>query len=630
MSKQRQESKPRERIARESLSLRDELLAKLREFVPQTFSNGSVDFEKLRELLDDNINDQSERFSFTWAGRRDAVATLQAPTSATLIPDVGNSVDFEDADHVFIEGENLETLKSLYRSYYGRVKMIYIDPPYNTGNDLIYPDNFSDPLENYLRITGQKNDGGNYLSTTRETSGRFHSAWLSMMYPRLAIARQLLRDDGVIFVTIDDHECPNLRLLMNEIFGEENFIGCIIWKKMDSPSRNDKTRYVSNYHDYVLCYARNRDRAGLKQKAKPEILNAYPFQLPDGRYARRRQLRKNGKHARREDRPTLWYPVTAPDGMEIYPIAPDGWEGRWVLSKNTWKKRQAEGMTEWIKRSYGWVPYYIEVAAENPGTPWPTIWTEVDQNRQAKAEFTELMGSDVEFDNPKPTSLVKEMLRMATSDADIVVDFFAGSGTTAQAVLDLNREDGSNRCFILVQIPEPIRSGKNSPYKTLADIARTRIEKSIGRLKGNLLDPDERGGPENLAFRAFKLANSNFRRWAGIETKDADVYAEQLELFADTLVPGWNPATVIWEVALREGFALTSKIDKCEVESQTVWRVIDPELEQSFYICLDDTLGMGTVRKLGLTRDDLFVCRDTALNDTLAANLALECRLKVL
>lgn len=442
-----------EQVAAQSPDMREELLDQLQAIAPEAFTEGKLDLDKLTQLTAGAVEDKPERFAFTWAGKRDAVAILQAPTRATLVPDPENSINFDEAQHVFIEGENLETLKVLYRAYFGRVKMVYIDPPYNTGNDLIYPDNFADPLDHYLRVTGQKCGNGDYLSSSPETSGRYHSAWLSMMYPRLVLARQLLRDDGVIFITIDDHEMANLRLLMNEIFGEENFVASIIWKKMDSPSRNDKDRYVTNYHDYILCYARSRERAGLKQKTKPEILKAYPLQLSDGR------------------------------------------------------------------------------------------------------------------------------------------------------------------------------------YRTIADIAHGRIQKSIERLQQQKEqpDPDEREGPENLSLCAFKLAGSSMRRWSGgVKTKDADAYAAQLDAFADTLVDGCKPENVIWEVALREGFALTSEIEKQEIEGQTFWRVTDPEREQSFHICLDDALSIEAVRALGLTRENLFVCRDKALDDTLAANLALQCRLKVL
>ena len=231
------------------------LREQLRALVPEAFAEGKLNTDKLIALLGENGDAGPERYSFSWAGKRDAIAMLQLPTRATLVPDREHSVNFDEAQHVFIEGENLEVLKVLYRSYFGRVKMIYIDPPYNTGNDFIYPDDFADPLDHYLRITGQKNGDGDYTTSQVDKNGRIHSAWLSMMYPRLALARQLLRDDGVIFVSIDDNECSNLRNLMNEIFGEENFIAIIIWQKVYAPKNSAK--YFSDDHDYIVAYARN-------------------------------------------------------------------------------------------------------------------------------------------------------------------------------------------------------------------------------------------------------------------------------------------------------------------------------------------------------------------------------------
>jgi adenine-specific DNA-methyltransferase len=246
-----------EPVHRETVNVAEEQLARLKELFPETFAEGQVDFEKLRATLGDLVDDRPERYTFTWAGKRDAIRLLQTPTRATLVPCREESVNFDETQHVFIEGDNLEVLKLLYKPYFGRVKMIYIDPPYNTGNDFIYPDNFADPLATYLQLTGQQDAEGTLLTSNPETSGRYHSAWLSMMYPRLFLARQLLREDGVIFVSIDDHEVHNLRLLMNEVFGEENFIATVIWQKVYSPKNTAK--HFSEDHDYALVYARSAE-----------------------------------------------------------------------------------------------------------------------------------------------------------------------------------------------------------------------------------------------------------------------------------------------------------------------------------------------------------------------------------
>src|SRR5690606_13091175 len=261
---------------------------------------------------------------------------------------------------------------------------------------------------------------------------------------------ELLSERGSIWITLDDNEVHHARALLDEIFGEEQFVACLIWKKMDSPSRNDKDRAISSYHDYLLVYAKDSEFCALRPEIRESILDAYPLQLPSGQLARRRQLRKNGKNARRQDRPTMWYPLNAPDESEVWPVAPEGWDGRWVLKAKEWKDREKRGLTEWIKRDYGWVPYYIEVAPEEPSAPWSTIWDDVDQNRQAKAELTDIVGKQDEFQTPKPTSLIRKILEVA-GDVDLILDSFAGSGTTAHAVLAQNAKDQGNRKFILVE-----------------------------------------------------------------------------------------------------------------------------------------------------------------------------------
>ncbi|HZY90333.1 MAG TPA: DNA methyltransferase, partial [Gemmataceae bacterium] len=494
-----------------------------------------------------------------------------------------------------------------------------------------YPDDYKDPLKTYLELTGQADAEGNLLTSNPETSGRYHSAWLSMMYPRLFLARQLLREDGVICVSIDDHEVHHLRVLMNEVFGEENFVATIIWQKMDSPSRNEENRAISDYHDYIVCYARDQESKGLRPQSKPEIVEGYQVKLPDGQMARRRQLRKNGKGARRQDRPTLWYALTAPDGTTVWPLAPEGWEGRWVLSRETWQEREKGGLTEWIKRDYGWVPYYLEIAPEEPEVPWSTIWDDVDQNRQAKAEFSALMGRDVDFTNPKPSNLIRRLVSIASGEDDIVCDFFAGSSTTGHAVLEANREDGSNRKFILVQLPEPTG---NKSFPTIADIGKERIRRVIARLKKaneGTLDLKDRDTPEDLGFKVFKLAKPHIQQWSADGNRDPDAYAAKLALFNDPLVPGWTAANVLWEVALREGFSLNTRFARQELgNGNTVWEVSDPDSGQQFAVCLDEEVRADLSRHYALAPERLFVCRDKALDDTAAANLALQCRLKTI
>lgn len=578
---------------------------------------GKVDLERLRLTLGEAVDVGKERYSMNWPGKADCFRTIQAPSLATLRPCPEESVNFDTTENLIIEGDNLEVLKLLQKSYLAKVKMIYIDPPYNTGNDFIYPDNYTESLETYLEYTGQVDAQGKKFSTNTEADGRFHSKWLNMMYPRPYLARNLLCNDGVIFVSIDDTEVDNLRKICNDIFGEENFLACIIWQKMDSPSRNEANRATTNFHDYILLYARDVTKARLRQKAKPGILDAYPITLPDGRLARRRQLRKNGKNARREDRPTLWFSLTAPDGTEVWPVAPEGWEGRWVLSLETWREREAAGLTEWVRRDYGWVPYYVEIAPTEPTVPWPTIWTDVDQNRQAKARFTELMGPGVEFDNPKPPSLITQMLHMATEPDDIVLDFFAGSGVTGEAVLAQNAKDEGGRRFILVQLPEP--TGQ-AAYSTIAEICKERIRRVIKELDqktNGALDLNE-NLDAGRGFRVFKLGESNFNTWDAAASEDEPGLTKQLALHIDHIRHGRTSQDIMHEILLKAGFPLTIPIQTLELTGKAVHSVADGAL----LLCLERKLTIELIRAMADRKPERVVCLDQGFtgNDQLKAN----------
>lgn len=619
------QSDSRDGIAGESPSPLDELVAHLRLLAPQAFSEDRVDFGKLRELLADEIDERPERFSFTWSGRRDAVAMLQAPTSATLVPDTAESVNFTDAQHVFIEGENLETLKVIYRAYFGQVKMVYLDPPYNTGNDFIYPDSFAEPLDHYLRITGQTNGDGAYLSSAPETGGRFHSAWLSMMYPRLVMSRQFLSEDGVICVSISDREVAALKLLLNEVFGEENFVAQFVWKSRKFPDSRSTTQ-VSTDHEYLLAYRRSPE--GLfRGSERDETKFRNPDDDPRGPWMSRSMLGL----ATAEQRPNLHFPITDPaTGISFGPPASRGWR----YSKTRMQRLIDEGCVLFPSNPNGRPrEKKFKRDLQNRFMAFPTIIDDVHTSHGTE-EVRGIFGFQA-FDFPKPAELLRRFVEQLSSDHDIVMDFFAGSCSTAHAVMEQNRRDGGHRRYVCVQLPEPIEAGSETArrgYTTISQLGLHRIRETAKMLanSGQTLLTDSNGDAANLAVRAFRLAESNIRRWKGVKTKDAEAYAEQLDLFADTLVTGWNAENVIWEVALREGYPLTSGIERREADGQTVWRLTDPEHERSLHVCLDNKLDMDAVHKLELTPDDLFVCRDSALDDTLAANLALQCRLKVL
>lgn len=378
-----------------------------------------------------------------WIGKKAVVNHHREVPYRLLHCDKSQSVGDPEAGNLLVQGDNLEALKALLPYYAGKVKCIYIDPPYNTGNETwIYNDNVSSPeIKLWL---------GSVVGKEAEDLSR-HDKWLCMMYPRVRLLKEFLSPQGMIFVSIDDNEVHSLRYLMDEIFGKNNFVVNIIWQKMDSPSSNVGERIFSNYHDHTLVYASNISKMTARQLPKPEILNAYPDEI-DGKRARLRQLRKNGKSARREDREKMWFPMFAPDGTEVWPIHPtEGWEGRWAIGEKTYLKIKDTKEFAWKKRDGRWTPYKAEYAPDDPVVPNPSILTDVGQNRQAKAILNEMLGSNHGFDTPKPLGLLKRIIEISCDKDSIVLDSFAGSGTTGHAVLEANKIDGGSRKFILVE-----------------------------------------------------------------------------------------------------------------------------------------------------------------------------------
>ena len=619
-------------VNKEAAAISAEQTERLKELFPQIVTEGKIDFDKLREALGDEVDSRPERYSFSWAGKRDAIRLLQTPSRATLVPAKKESINFDETNNIFIEGDNLEVLKLLYKSYFGRVKMIYIDPPYNTGNDFVYPDNFADPLDTYLKLTGQKTAEGNLLTSNPETSGRYHSAWLSMMYPRLFIARQLLREDGLIFVSIDDIELHNLRMLMNEIFGEENFLAQITWKNVYGGG--SKSKHVVNQSEYVLLFARNREAVGV-------------LELPPDPEARKRYTEKDDKHPTRglyftqplattsmDFRQNLRFPIMW-KGNEIWP------EKQWQWSKERVEKALANDELVFKNDNGKWSVRYKQYLHDEDGTErsaklysvFNGPWTQ-----EGTAEIAEYFGDGKIFPFPKPTKLIKQLISCIWQEQDaIVLDFFAGSCPTAQAVYEVSRENPGSCRFIMVQLPESTPEdspARKAGYKTIADIGKERVRRVIAKLKKDKdgkLDLKNGDKAEDLGFKVFKLAESNYKPWTGPEKKDSDAYAEQMAAFTDPFVPSWKPENVIWEVAIKEGYGLNSEIiHMTGIEENSVYHVTDPDKGQSFRICLDEVLKPVALRALALGKNDLFICRDKAMTDELVANLALQCRLKTI
>jgi len=595
----------------------------LRELFPEAWSEGALDFSKLRTLLGDLSDESDERYRFGWAGKRESLQLLQTPSRAALHPAPDESLDWDATQNLFIEGDNLEALKLLYKPLFNRVKMIYIDPPYNTGNDFIYPDNFADPLKNYLIQTGQKDPNGDLQTTNPDTAGRIHSRWLSMLYPRLTLARSLLRDDGVIFVSIDDNEVHHLRLLMNEVFGEENFLADVTWEKRFTRSNN--ARLFASVKDTIVVFRRSEAVSSLKEARTEKSDSIYSNPDADERGVWTSVSYVNP--ATKAERQNLTYKIENPFTGEEVEHETNAWKfGLEQHQIHVEEKRLYWGQSGGHK--YPRLKKFLSEVSE--GIVPVDVWSHKDSGTtdEGSKELNQLIGQDT-FDNPKPTRLIKRMLQIATSvgSNDIILDFFSGSGTTGQAVLELNREDGGNRRFVLVQLPE--KTG-NPQFPTIADIGKERIRRVVARMKEQPL-LDTRDTPEDLGFKVWKLGESNFRQMKRVDPKDTAAYLEQLELMNDAMLPDSDPQSVRYEVALREGFGLNCALEPVAgVEGADVWKVSDAEKGQHFFLSLNDTLALESLRPLKLSPDDLFICRGIALDDDTAANLTLQCRLKMI
>ena len=587
-----------------------ERLRQLKQLFPECLTEGEVDTEKLQKLLYTSGGGKTpERYAFTWTGKRDAIRILNTPTEATLKPCRTDSLHFESTPNLFIEGDNLEVLKLLYKPYFGRIKTIYIDPPYNTGNDFVYPDNYAKPLDTYLQLSGQLDTEGNLQTSNPETSGRYHSTWLSMMYPRLFLARQLLSDDGIIFVSIDDREVHNLCFIMNEIFGEENFMRRLVWQR-HAGGRSDVKHFATD-HEYILTYAKNLHSIGKLRRPLTEKEKA-DYTEEDEHYATLGPYKTRGFQAQRQHGGHL-YEIECPDGS----IVLRHW--RWQQSRFLQAKR--ENKIAFKQNQNGTWRVEYKLYQNEAARVLRSLLTDTERNSHARAQLRHIFKTDDVFDYPKPVGLIKHLLQFSTDSDAIVLDFFAGSCPTAQAVLELNQEDGGNRQFIMVQLPErtPEKSAaRKAGFQTIAEIGKERIRRVC-----------QNHGDEG--FRVFELAESHYRTEAEIIADDAQTYIAQLENAIDALCDGWRVEDVLYEIALKEGYPLDSTIEEVAgLQTNTVFRIVAPDRTQTFHLCLDEVLAEADIERLRLSKDSVFICRDIALTDTLAANLALQCRLKTI
>lgn len=547
----------------------------LRALFPEAFSEGKIDFEVLKQCLGGVVDDREEKYGLNWHGKRRARQIALTPSTGTLLPCLEDSVDWDTTQNLMIEGDNLEVLKLLQKSYAGKVKMIYIDPPYNTGKDFVYRDDFRDSIANYLALTGQIDSAGKKSTSNTESSGRFHTDWLNMMYPRLKLAREMLRADGTIFISIDDVEVKSVRTLCDEIFGEENFICTIVWQKVYSPA-NDK-KGVDAMHDYVIAYQKSASfNVNLLPRTSKQD-DAYSNQDNDPRGPW-----KAVDTTRAEHRDYAYYPITTPSGREVYPA-----QGRsWVFTKEELPGLIADNRL-WFGKDGNSKPskklFLTEVKQGIVPTTW---WSHEDggHNDGAKKELKALMPEGLPFQTPKPTKLIQRIAQIATSPhgEDIILDFFAGSGTTADAILRLNTEDDGNRRVVLVQIPE---ATGQADYPTIADICKERFSR-VGR-KVRTEKPAFSG---DLGFRAYKLAASNIRAW---EPNVSDLEAT---LFNNTehLVPGRTEADILTELLLKLGLDLCVPIETKDIAGKSVHSVGAGAL----IVCLSDGITRETVEGL--------------------------------
>lgn len=551
----------------------------LKQLFPDVVTEGKIDFEKLKLILGEEIEARNEKYEFTWHGKTQAMKLAQTPSTGTLRPDKASSKNWDTTENLYIEGDNLEVLKLLQKSYFGKIKMIYIDPPYNTGKDFVYKDDFRDNIKNYKEITHQT------TKANTETSGRYHTDWLNMMYPRLKLARNLLTDDGVIFISIDDKELFNLKKVCDEIFGEDNFLGNIV-RATGTTTGQDSGGFGSSF-DYVLVYSKNIDFeiGGIPLSEEDESR----FNLEDekGKFSIL-QLRKTGSADRRIDRPNMYYEILSPEGTKVVPIGPGGYESRWRVSKETYKKLESENMIYWKKTDdKGWVPYvkyYLEGRTKRPSP----LWDDIEGNKKASLQLKSLLGNKA-FETPKPLELIKRCIQVAKADNDsIILDFFSGSATTAHAVMQLNAEDGGNRKFIMVQLPEKTdekSEAYKAGYKNICEIGKERIRRAGEKIV------QETGKTDlDIGFKVFKLDSSNVKTW----DPDFDNLEQTLFDLQNNIKEDRTKEDLLYEILLKIGLPLTTPIEEIDYNGKTIYNVAFG----SVLVCLEDDIDLDIVQEM--------------------------------
>lgn len=587
-------------------------IEQLKVLFPEACIEGKIDFEVLKHLLGEAVEEREEKYGLNWHGKRRARQLALMPSTGTLRPCPADSVDWDTTRNLMIEGDNLEVLKLLQKSYAGKVKLIYIDPPYNTGKDFVYPDDYRDNIRNYLELTGQV-EGGRKISSNTEASGRFHTDWLNMMYPRLKLARNLLKDDGVIFISIDDGEVANLREIMDEVFGEENFIEMFIWVKKVNPPNNV---VIGSVHEYILAYVKSKEAVTLYLLPRTEDINSKFTNLdndPRGLWVSG-DLSAAAKGGR--ETPSLMYEIENPYTGEKHspPL------GRmWIVPKDRMLINIEEDRIWWGKDKKGKPKYKRYLSEVRDGTSISTLLDDVGNNGTASKELNKLFDGNIIFETPKPVQMLSKLMRICTKNNDLCMDFFSGSCTTAQTVFELNREDSGNRRFIMVQLPEPTPEDSaacKAGYNTIADIGKERIRRSAKKIKDE--NPLFAG---DLGFRVFKLDSSNIRAWE----PDRDNLPQSLLDATDHLKADRDEQDILFELLLKLGLDLTIPIEQKIIAGKTIHSIGAGVL----LVCLAPQIAAAEVEPLALglvdwhkefapVGDSQLVFRDSAFADDVA------------
>lgn len=601
----------------QSADIQADNIEKMKELFPDAFSEDGMNFDTLRQLLGDEsvLDEGEEKYGLNWHGRKKARQIALIPSTGTLLPCPDESIDWDTTKNLFIEGDNLEVLKLLQKSYANKVKMIYIDPPYNTGKEFIYPDKYQEDLDTYLKYTGQIDDEGFKISSNTETSGRKHTNWLNMMYPRLFAARNLLTRDGVIMISIDEKESLNLRMICDQIFGEENFVAQFT-VVTNYKGRNDKTN-VAMAHEYIIVYKKAEFvTAGLP--LTPTQIAEYKLETPDGRKYKLRDLRKRGGPDNREDRPNMWFPLylspltkklsmerASDEDIEITPLKSGGKDGRWRWGRERVAANIDDLEASYVKKSDKWNVAYRVFLQDTSCTPIDgdddleedeedftstgsipkSIWMGGEFSTDSgKRSFKKLI-PETPLEYPKAVELLKRCIYYGTTKDDIVLDFFFGSGTMAQALFEVENEDPRGRRFIGVQLPEPCEESKKHNFKTIADIAKSRISRAAEELNNN-----KNKSSVDYGFKVFKLSNSNIKAWH----PDRTDLEESLLSYEGNLVEGRSEQDILHELLLKRGVDLAVPIENRKVEGKNIYNIGYGVL----FACLDESISKEQVEDI--------------------------------